>query len=129
MNRLRHWLPALLWATIIFFFSAQPAAPKVSGDEGIQLHLQKLGHATEYAILAFFLHHALRRGHQFQPRRAAVFAALIAAAYGVTDEFHQSFIPGRFCALHDMAIDALGGVIAVTALYAHESRRRPETNR
>ena len=125
MNQLRHWLPAILWAMIIFYFSAQPAAPKVSGDEGIQLALQKVGHATEYAILAFLVHRALRRGHQFSPRKAAILAALIAAGYGITDEFHQSFVPGRVCAVSDMAFDATGGVLALTALYAYESRRSP----
>lgn len=129
MNRLRHWLPALLWATIIFYFSAQPAAPKISRNEGIQLALQKVGHATEYAILATLLYRALRRGHQLAPRQAAILAALIAAGYGVTDEFHQSFVPGRVCMVSDMAFDATGGVLAVTALYAYESRRRPTTNR
>jgi len=129
MNRLRHWLPALLWATIIFYFSAQEHAPQVSKEKGVQLAFQKIGHATEYAILAFLVHRALRRGHQFSPRNAALIAALIAAAYGVTDEFHQSFVPGRFCKLYDMAIDATGGVLAVTALYAYESHRSQQTNR
>jgi VanZ family protein len=126
MNRFRHWLPALLWAIIIFYFSAQSAAPQVSKQEGTQLALQKLGHATEYAILAFLVHRALRRGHQFTPRNAALLAALIAGAYGISDEFHQLFVPGRYCMVSDMAIDAAGGVLAMIALYAYESRN---TNR
>ncbi len=129
MNRIRYWLPALLWATIIFYFSAQPAAPQVSKKEDVQLTLQKLGHATEYAILAFLIHRALRRGHQFRPRNAALAAALLAAAYAVSDEWHQSFVPGRYCMVSDMAIDAIGGVLTLTALYAYESRQRPATNR
>jgi VanZ family protein len=129
MNRIRHWLPVLLWATIIFYFSAQERAPQVSKNEGTQLALQKVGHATEYAILALLVHLALRRGHQFNLRRATILAALIAAGYGVTDEFHQSFVPGRYCMMSDMAIDATGGIIAATALYAYESRRSQQTNR
>lgn len=129
MNRLRHWLPALLWATIIFYFSAQERAPQVSKNEGTQLAIQKIGHATEYAILAFLVHRALRRSHQFTPRNAALIAALIAGTYGITDEFHQYFVPGRYCMVSDMAIDATGGVLAMTALYAYESRRSKQTNR
>jgi len=123
MKRFRPWLPAILWAIVIFFFSAQQRAPQVSPREGLQLAFQKTGHFVEYAILAVLVYRALRCGHQFTPRRAALFAALIAAGYGVTDEFHQSFVPGRFCKLHDMAIDASGAVVAVAVLYVYESRR------
>jgi len=129
MNRIRHWLPALLWATIIFYFSAQECAPQLTKEKGVQLALQKIGHACEYAILAILLHGALHRGHNLGSRRAAILAALIAAGYGVTDEFHQSFVPGRFCMVYDMAIDATGGVLAMIALYAYESHRSQQTNR
>ena len=123
------WLPALVWATIIFGFSARSQAPHVSQKPQFQLAVQKFGHATEYAILAFLVYRALRRGHQLPLRRAAILAALIAALYGVSDEWHQSFVPGRACLLSDMAIDATGGLLAATALYAHESRRSQQTNR
>ena len=117
------WLPALCLAAAIFYFSSQPAAPRVSGDDGIQLHLQKVGHLTEYALLATLIHRALRRGHNLSARRAALLAAFLAGGYAVTDEIHQAFVPSRFCTVSDMAIDTLGGVLAVTALYAHDTRR------
>jgi VanZ family protein len=129
MNRLRHWLPVALWAAVIFCFSARSAAPHVSQDPPVQLAVQKLGHATEYAILAFLLFRALRRGHRLPVRDAALCAALLAALYGVSDEWHQSFVPGRQCLLSDMAIDATSGALAATALYVYESRHRPTTDR
>ena len=43
-------------------------------------------------------------------------AWLIAVAYGVIDELHQSFVPGRNCSLCDLASDALGAALAVVML-------------
>jgi len=48
-------------------------------------------------------------------------AVLLAAAYAVSDEFHQIFVPGRSAALFDVALDsaaALAGVLASALLAA-----------
>lgn len=128
MKRFLHWLPALLWAAIIFYFSAQERAPQLSSQPGVQLALQKLGHATEYAILAFLIQRPLRLAHRLPLHRALVFAIILAAAYAVSDEWHQYFVPGRSAQLSDVAIDTTGAIIAMTGLYIYESRRRPKTN-
>lgn len=38
---------------------------------------------------------------------------LIGAIYGLSDEWHQSFVPGRDCSVYDVAADALGVLSAV----------------
>ncbi len=40
----------------------------------------------------------------------------IAVLYGVVDELHQSFVPGRVCSLADLMSDALGAALAVAIL-------------
>ena len=129
MNRFRHWLPALLWATIIFYFSAQSRAPQLSGQPGVQLALQKTGHATEYGILAFLIFRPLRRAHRLSLRHALLFTVILSGAYAASDEWHQYFVPGRSAQLSDVAIDTTGATIAMTGLYIYESRRRQKTNR
>ena len=54
-------------------------------------------------------------------------AASIAVAYGVTDEWHQSFVPGRDADLWDVVADALGATLAIGAVgvLAWWSRREP----
>ena len=42
-------------------------------------------------------------------------AWLIGTAYAVTDEFHQSFVPGRSCEFRDIVIDSCGVLTGVLA--------------
>jgi VanZ family protein len=45
--------------------------------------------------------------------RAALLAVLATALFGITDEFHQSFVPGRRAAIDDWAIDTLSAALAI----------------
>ena len=44
-------------------------------------------------------------------RLAAIAGAIL---YGISDEFHQSFVPGRDASLFDVGVDMVGAVVAVT---------------
>ena len=82
----------------------------------------KLLHLMEYAGLAFLLARALA-GDGLSWRAALLVATLLASAYGVTDEYHQSFVPGRDSSVLDWSADSLGGIVGVGA-YAAAQRRR-----
>ena len=129
MNRFFQWLPALVWAAGIFYFSSQSHAPHVSGKPGVQHVVQKCGHAIEYGILAILIFRPLRRAHRLPLRRALFFAVLLSGAYAASDEWHQSFVPGRSALFSDFAIDTTGATIAMLGFYADESRRRQKANR
>jgi VanZ family protein len=58
-------------------------------------------------------------------RVATVVPLTIAVVYGCIDEFHQSFVPGRTCSVGDAMTDTFGGIVAVWALRAWISARRP----
>ncbi len=84
-----------------------------------------LAHFVEYAIFAALLYLALRV--DMSRTRAAVLALLIASAYAVTDEFHQSFVPMRTPDPADWAVDTLGalaGVLGMAWLESTLARRR-----
>lgn len=74
------------------------------------LHLDKLIHGVEFAVLGWLACKALagRRG-------AWLLAALAAALFGLTDEWHQSFVPGRDASVGDAIADAVGSVIGAWA--------------
>jgi VanZ family protein len=117
--------PAVLWAGAIFTLSAQsnpplpssydlfhavlPAAP-VDTFVAIDFLLRKAGHFTEYAILAVLVHHALGIARQWSADRRLLVAWLLAALYAASDEWHQSFVPGRTPAVTDVVIDACGAL-------------------
>lgn len=111
----RFLVPFLLWLN-----------PSISNQtiEIIHLLFRKLGHVTEYAILAALLWRALRGSLPAMSRGIISVATFgIAAAFAASDEFHQSFIPSRTSTVHDVFIDCCGIMLAI-ALCLMFSRAR-----
>ncbi|HEY4282465.1 MAG TPA: VanZ family protein [Chthoniobacterales bacterium] len=101
----RFLVPFLLWLDPSMSFHT---------IESIHLVFRKLGHVTEYAVLAGLLWRAFRGSFPLLPRRMmAVTAFLIAAGFAASDEYHQSFVPSRTSTTHDVVIDCLGAALAV----------------
>jgi VanZ family protein len=116
--------PAVVWAGVIFYLSAQPnlgtpsaivALLRESGVppetyELIDYLVRKAAHFTEYAILAVLIHHALGLVSGWSAQRRVAVAWALAVLYAASDEFHQSFVPGRGPAVTDVVIDACGAL-------------------
>lgn len=102
------WGPPLLLMAAIFYLSHQPDLPHAP-DPWLDVLLKKLGHAAEYALLFLLLWRAWRHGHS--SGHALNWAILATAAYAVSDEWHQSFVPGRKANLYDIAIDVSGALL------------------
>ncbi len=102
------FLPALLVASTIFWLSSQPVLPDfLPGFDGSD----KLCHVLAYATLAA----TLLYGARFPAGRQAWWWALGAVLYGISDEFHQSFVPGRTPDVQDLLADSVGA-LGVTLL-------------
>jgi VanZ family protein len=110
------WLPPLAWMAIIFAFSAQHGGGHLPTSEVV---LRKLGHVTGYLVLTLLLLRALRRSGLSGAVPVAMAAAL---AYAASDEWHQSFVPGREATPRDVAIDGIG--IGGAALAGTRTRLR-----
>ena len=106
--RLDLWLPPIVLMGVIFAFSAQPSLD--SGLGTIDHIGRKLVHFAEYALLCFLWWRALKE--VTNPRRAALLAFVLASAYAVTDEFHQTFVEGRHGNPLDWLIDSAGAAAA-----------------
>ena len=100
-RRAAAWIGAAAWATLLFGLSSLPAGATPSspisfpGDD-------KVVHAALYAVLGGLLRIALGRSGP---------AIALAAAYGVTDEVHQAFVPGRDADVFDWLADAVGAAL------------------
>ena len=101
-TRLSPWIPVVLWAGVIFTLSSVPDLGTGLGTW--DLVLRKLAHTAEYALLGALLYRAVRR-----PATAFV----LASAFAVTDEFHQTFVAGRHGSPVDWLIDTAGAAIGV----------------
>jgi VanZ family protein len=110
------WLPPIAWMAIIFAFSAQHGGGHLPASEVV---LRKLGHVAGYLVLTLLLLRALRRSGVTGVVPAAMAAAL---AYAVSDEWHQSFVPGRGATARDVGIDGIG--IGAAALAGTRTRVR-----
>ena len=98
--------------------------PSISGDQldTIHLGLRKLGHLSEYFILAVLLLRALAAALPAQRRVSGLLCALILATlYGASDEWHQAFVPSRTASVVDVMIDSCG---AFCGTMWHDRRRR-----
>jgi VanZ family protein len=85
---------------------------------------RKFLHVVEYGFLAFLFYRAFRAGHEpFWSKRVGLEAAAAAVAYGLLDEYLQSFVPNRFGSPYDWVIDTLG-ILTAIALIAYAGRRR-----
>jgi VanZ family protein len=85
------------------------AVSHASAPPGISLVPDWASHGLAYALLGLLCHRALRG----RPR-AALLAVALSTAYGITDEVHQSFVPGRHAEWADVAKDFGGSLIGAT---------------
>ena len=108
---LKFWFPVFIYCCIIFGVSAIPC---VQLPPAIP-HLDKFIHATEYALLAGLFARAIANTNQkaWFPLVWAITVFFI-VFYGITDEFHQSFVAGRSSDLADWMADTVGGMIGAT---------------
>jgi VanZ family protein len=111
--RKRFLLCTLGWAAVIFCLSQIPGAdvpPMFFGED-------KLAHITVYAILGFFTMGALTGTLRLRRIPRPWLAVLLVIAYGVLDEIHQHFVPGRTPDIFDVMADATGGMLGVWLFY------------
>ena len=111
--RLLGWVLALAWAALIFWQSETTGAGGLLGR--LPDGSDKVAHAIGYLALSAFLTLATGR---------PALAAALAALYGVTDEVHQAFVPGRRSDALDVVADAVGAAVGAWLAWRLLSRRR-----
>ena len=106
-------LLACLWAGVLFYLSHQPGTL----TQPLFPLQDKLEHFTAYAILGFLGMGSLRATtYGYRPKQAWLICLLV-GLYGITDEVHQYFIPGRVADGFDVAADIAGGMLGAWLMY------------
>ena len=98
---------------LIFFLSQQHSLPTPSLFPG----QDKLFHGIMFGVLGAFYLGSMRKSRAGYSLPQAAIASLYVLAYGVSDEIHQYFVPGRTTEYMDVAADAAGGLLVATIVY------------
>jgi VanZ like protein len=113
-HRLSLWAPVALYMMFIFWLSSISRPPDL--PSGVS---DKAAHMLLYSGLGALLVRARAGGWRRQVTLGiAAVAIVIATLYGISDEFHQSFVPLRQVEARDVLADAIGASLAAGALYA-----------
>ena len=114
-RQVRVWGPAWAMMVLIFVLSSMSQLPPVPGGFDVD---DAVAHAVAYGVLAALLLRGLAGGAL---RRVSVEAAWLAVAlatlYGLTDEVHQRFVPGRTAEVADLIADAAGATAAAGLIW------------
>lgn len=106
---LNAWLPPLVWANIIFFLSDQRVLPQFE-TSGLEFFTKKLAHLTVYAILylLFFRATTIKSPLIRNKKIQLLIPLVLCLIYAISDELHQSLVPGRYATIRDVGFDMLG---------------------
>ena len=141
--RLWRYGPPVMWAVLIFIGSSDllssshtssfiiptlralfPGASEAT-LAAIHFALRKLGHFTEYALLAWLTARALRTSSARLLRERWFWLSLsFIAGYALFDEFRQSFVPSRTSSIYDSLIDICGGLTALIVIFRRRKKVR-----
>ena len=111
------WSLVFLYMLIIFILSSFPYI-----EQPIRVYyvynfiITFIEHVIEYSILGLLLFFGfLSRNidNNGKTLNIALLAILVSTIYGITDEIHQIFVPGRNCDIIDVIADLIGSCIGV----------------
>jgi VanZ family protein len=113
------WLPVVAYMAMLFGFSSLSTIPSPPAEFSFyDVHI------AAYAGLGALTARATAGGLRNVSWRAVVAAIMISSLYGVTDEYHQLFTPGRSFDVLDMAADAIGSIVGASAVGAWGTIRK-----
>jgi VanZ family protein len=117
-------LPMMTVMGILFFLSHQPGTTfQLAMPPGAD----KFGHGVLYAVLAGTAVFAMVPVPPRRTLQAGLLVVLFCLLYGISDEFHQSFIPGREPSAGDLLADTAGSAVAVAFWLRYTLVRRLKT--
>jgi len=130
-KRIAIYALTIFWMIMLFYFSSQPAnisngqsgrvmmifrqtlgiSEGIVSDKALQFAIRKSGHGAGYFVLGILMTLSAAWAKGEKPRY--MLALTLCFLYAVSDELHQTFVPGRSGELRDVVIDTLGASLGV----------------
>jgi len=112
------WILVLLWSAGIYFLSSRPLAFFVSIDYW-EVWIRKLAHIFVFGVLTFLIFRILKYTEKRHIYWDLFWAFIFTVLYAISDEYHQTMVPGRYGTVQDVLIDSIGIFIASWLIYLH----------
>lgn len=125
MKKALPWLPSFFWMGVIFYLSG-----RTGGQLSSMFPFLKdfnWGHFLAYFILSALYYYALAATTSL--KNVPFWAVFLSLLYGITDEYHQSFVPSRTPELTDIGNDVIGAALAATVIHLHRRKRRQDVEK
>ena len=123
MRATARWGPVLAWMALIFVGSAQSTLPPLVPYLPQEV-VNDTGHLLEYTVLAVLLLRAMMPFPQLLSLSICFWSWNLTWLYGVTDEIHQRWVPGRSSSVGDVLFDAFGGFLGLLLFLLWQTRSR-----
>lgn len=114
-QKLRLWLPVIIWMGVIYGFSALQINHEAQFSWG-DFILKKTAHVSEYALLYFLVWRAGSHEGRNVGVKVFVISFIVSFIYALTDEWHQTLTPGREGTMRDVGFDTLGLLLSLSWL-------------
>lgn len=105
-------VPVILYCATIFYISSLTIIP---GPAGTPLINDKIKHAILYLGLSILTYRTINQTKY--KKHAYLIAIIFATLYGISDEIHQHFVPGRIYSIGDMIANAVGSNLILIKRY------------
>jgi len=105
-----YFLPSIVVMSIIFCLSSLPSTG-IGGSLVEQFFIHKTLHVLVYSGLSISFYFALKNTCHSSTRQNLFMSILFTYIYGIGDEIHQYFIPGRGAKFTDTLFDLFGAII------------------
>ena len=114
-ERLKLWLPVLVWAGVIFGFSSLEIN-RATEFSWLDFIIKKTAHVVEYAILFWLLFRAWTNKGAEVKQSVMIYGLILCFVYALSDEWHQTFVPGREGTLRDVGFDTIGMLLSLNQI-------------
>lgn len=120
-HRIVSFILTILTATEIFFFSTIVSAP---GKKSI-IPFSIIYHFVIFFLFSFFLLMTIKGNKKIEIKHILI-VFIISLAYAISDEIHQSFIPGRDTSIKDILTDLTGSVTSMVMGFLYSRKKHKE---
>ena len=136
MRKIKYFILAIMWMIFIFIMShtngndssnqsnfiAQIILRFINIDlNTLTFVIRKIAHMCEYAILFLLIYYGLHKTFKYQ--YYLLISLILTFLYACSDEFHQTFIPGRSGQFKDVLIDTIGMIIMFSIIYLWQKEK------